>query len=720
MDSYLIADIFSNPLLALSFSGLLETLYNIAKVALGIGFVIFIHELGHFLAAKACGVKCEKFYVGFDPPMKYLPSALMKFQWGETEYGIGIIPLGGYVKMLGQDDNPGNAADEAERSKIVTTTPDGEEHVTYDPRSYVAKSVPQRMLIISAGVIMNLISAVFIAAIAYRAGVTIMPVEIGGSSPGDPAWVTGMLPGDKVVKILPAENNDPEDEKVDEYLRWRWEFTPKIFKSGLRESEPIKPLFMKVRDREGDVREITLRPTDRQKHITQNVAVGVHPLGSNRISSRRPLRDYLSVGKADPPLKAGDRIVAIDGEQLPIDHMNELGDVPATLIHKALVTRTGEPLRLTVEREPEEGELETFDTVLAPNPMKSLGLIMKPGPIVGLREGSPAAEAGFQLGDELVSIQGEPIGDPLTLPYRVPQGEMLDIVVRRDGKEQTIQVKQDLDMWNAHFDGLGARMALETIGLAYSVTRIVDEIVPDSPADKSSKIRVGDEVLVLQLTAEGDAHQEAIKRHHADYNKPQELDDEVFTWVFVNGTIQAAGPGVDFRLTVLRDGDKEEVQLSSYDVEGQFTPDRGLVFASMQRVHTAKDWSEAFQLGLRETGEKANEVWSVLTMLFTGQLPLGSLGGPVLIATVAGAEASEGIPRLLLFLTFLSVNLAILNFLPIPVLDGGHMVFLMAEGVLGRPVPERIQQSLTFVGFCGLMALMVFVFTNDIARLFGS
>ena len=96
------------------------------------------------------------------------------------------------------------------------------------------------------------------------------------------------------------------------------------------------------------------------------------------------------------------------------------------------------------------------------------------------------------------------------------------------------------------------------------------------------------------------------------------------------------------------------------------------------------------------------------------------LGGPVLIARVAGSEAGEGIPRLLLFLTFLSANLAILNFLPIPVLDGGHMVFLAAEGVLGRPVPERIQMTLTFVGFCGLMALMVFVFTNDIARLFGS
>src|SRR3954463_16252052 len=96
-------------------------------VALGLTFVIFVHELGHFLVAKACGVKCEKFYVGFDffefgiPFTKWkLPRALVKFQWGETEYGIGSLPLGGYVKMLGQDDDPRNAEQEAERIRAAS------------------------------------------------------------------------------------------------------------------------------------------------------------------------------------------------------------------------------------------------------------------------------------------------------------------------------------------------------------------------------------------------------------------------------------------------------------------------------------------------------------------------------------------------------------------------------------------------------------------------
>ena len=96
------------------------------KVAVGLGLVIFVHELGHFLVAKWCGVKCEKFYVGFDVPIKLgwggwgirLPAALWRRQWGETEYGVGIIPLGGYVKMLGQDDNPAKAPRSGGESQI--------------------------------------------------------------------------------------------------------------------------------------------------------------------------------------------------------------------------------------------------------------------------------------------------------------------------------------------------------------------------------------------------------------------------------------------------------------------------------------------------------------------------------------------------------------------------------------------------------------------------
>ena len=715
MDTYLIADLTMLPLLGeFSFSGLVETLYNITKVALGIGFVIFIHELGHFLAAKWCGVKCEKFYVGFDPPLKYLPSALFKFQWGETEYGIGIIPLGGYVKMLGQDDNPARAAEEAERSKIVTTAPDGEEHVAFDPRSYVAKSVPQRMLIISAGVIMNLISAVFLAAFAYRAGVLITPVEVAGSAPGDPAWVAGILPGDKIIQV---GNRDKENEN--EFLQWRWDFYQAVAKAGLRGE--VETLDFKIRNAQGEERWESVRPSDRQKELFKTVTVGVRALHSNELNKVIENHSYLAVGSADPPLAPNDRIVAINGEPLPQENANEEGLAPASAIEKALLDHVNEPLTLTIERRNKEANTtKRFDSVVPPSPWKSLGLVMEIGPIVGIRNNSPAVEAGFQVGDELVSVQGEPIGNPLTLPFRLPADDNLEFVVRRNGKEVTLSVTPDQEHWNDFYEGYGGRVPLETVGIAYIVTSTVKDVLPGSPAAESGKIQPGDKVTTFQLYAEDENHTEALKRFSEDYNEPRKLDEDVQTWPFISSLIQQAGPGVDFRVTVERKGAKEEVQLGSFDLPNVHYPDRGLMLSNMQRIHVAQSWGEAFKLGLRETGEKMTEVWGVLVMLFTGELPLNNLGGPVLIATVAGSEASVGIPRLLLFLTFLSANLAILNFLPIPVLDGGHMVFLMAEGVMGRPVSERIQQTLTFVGFCCLMALMVFVFANDLARLFGS
>jgi regulator of sigma E protease len=150
-------------------------------VAAGIGMVIFVHELGHFAVAKWCGVKCEKFYLGFDIG----GWKLFKFQWGETEYGVGILPLGGYVKMLGQEDNPQRMQEEFEKSKIRSedggTAAQGEsgEEFVLDPRSYLAKSVPQRMAIISAGVIMNVIFCWVVSSMAYGLGVEQIACVVG-------------------------------------------------------------------------------------------------------------------------------------------------------------------------------------------------------------------------------------------------------------------------------------------------------------------------------------------------------------------------------------------------------------------------------------------------------------------------------------------------------------------------------------------------------------
>src|SRR5215510_13897022 len=119
--------------------GILSMIAIILKVAIGLDAVIFVHELGHFLVAKACGVKCEKFMIGFD-----IGGYKLAWRHGETVYGIGILPLGGYVKMLGQDDDPAHIAEQMQKSQIDAnsanavpiTGPDGETYYV-DRRSYL-------------------------------------------------------------------------------------------------------------------------------------------------------------------------------------------------------------------------------------------------------------------------------------------------------------------------------------------------------------------------------------------------------------------------------------------------------------------------------------------------------------------------------------------------------------------------------------------------------
>ena len=136
---------------------------NIAKAVLGLGFVIFIHELGHFLVAKWCDVHVETFSIGFGPA---LPGC--SFKWGETTYKLALFPLGGYVKMVGE----GDAEEEAEDN----------------PRSFKNKTVGQRMPIISAGVIMNVLLAIVCFTAVFMNGKDREAGVIGSLDSGGQAW----------------------------------------------------------------------------------------------------------------------------------------------------------------------------------------------------------------------------------------------------------------------------------------------------------------------------------------------------------------------------------------------------------------------------------------------------------------------------------------------------------------------------------------------------
>ncbi len=307
----------------------------ILEVAVGLGMVIFVHELGHFAVAKLCGVKVEKFYLGFD----IYGLKLARFRRGETEYGIGILPLGGYVKMLGQDDNPAKAAEERRRSLVRAGSPSSEggpgavvlpgpvpaseEHETLDPRSYMAKSVPQRMAIISAGVVMNVIFAFLMAIVAYLMGVKEVACGVSAVEPGEAAWRADLHPGDQFVGI------DDWSKRQLRFRDLRYAVALANLETGVNfEIKRVgveKPFW------------ITIKPDMKQGRLLPTIGV--------RMPMTTTLQEQYAVMPDSPAAAAGefrpgDKIVAVGGQ--PVDSYADLDS--------QMARHPDEPLVFTVER----------------------------------------------------------------------------------------------------------------------------------------------------------------------------------------------------------------------------------------------------------------------------------------------------------------------------------------------------------------------------------
>lgn len=696
-------------------AGLLSpsNLISFMKGAFGLGIVIFVHELGHFLVAKACGVKCEKFYVGFDPPLKIagisLPRTLFKKQWGETEYGIGIVPLGGYVKMLGQDDNPANAAAEAERIRLS-----GEQ---LDPRSYPAKSVPQRMAIISAGVIFNLAFGILFATVAYRMGVSYTPTVIGGASVGDPAWLAGIKSGDRIVSLDPAK---PDDDR----LRFANDLKFKMF--SLDENEMVE---LRLKDTDGNIRNVVVQPNSGYQKMVGTPTIGIWMAKSPIV--------YAVIGGSiaeSAGLKPGDRIhaITVDGKRTQIDP-----EGPGHDLQSALAQSQMKPITLSVSRtDKETGEESTAEVTLGLEASERFGIELSMGPIVCIQEGSVAAEAGLEVGDILQTINDAPVGDPLTLPVRLLQytGQDIRLGVRRDGDLMQLSVRPSPPLKLSEVRRRNGPIGIDSLGVGYVMHPTVTGLVPDSPAAKAG-IQVGDVLTSVQMVMPEQTvpaekrwtyfqgiQDYLSRRRHGTMLEAYELDkallisEEHNNWPFIVATVQDSITKFEIDLNYERDGQPKSVRLQPAKSDTTVDTSRGFVLKGYEEIRLAETWGEAFALGRREVWEGMKQVVYVLRRMTSNYK---NLGGPLTIVAAATMEASEGWSRLLIFLTLLSANLAVLNFLPIPVLDGGHMLFLAYEGVVGKPVDERIQMSLTLVGFSLLMGLMIFVFGLDISRFLG-
>lgn len=682
------------------------------QVAIGLGFVIFVHELGHFLAAKTFGVRCDKFYIGFDVPLSIgpikLPRTLGKFQWGETEYGIGIIPLGGYVKMLGQDDDPRKAEEEAEKTRL------GEgDDAPLDPRSYPAKPVWQRMIIISAGVVMNLIFAVILAAVAYQNGVPYRPTVAGATYGGGPAWAAGIQPGDQIVRV-----GDMKQDAT--HLRYD-DFRMKVVINGFEKKGQDLPfvLMRSVSDRVDKM----VTPTAEYSPDRDIYLVGLLSQLTPRVSAPAFSPDsYLADREID--LQDGDVITAINGQTLPTD--DRFDAVLGSSLTSQIQAHWEETIQLSVERpgETEDAAPTQFEVEIPPVPVHTTGIGFAVGPIRAIQNEGLAAKSDLKVGDVIQELNGQPVTDALRLPTTVARlaGQEITLkVLRPSGNEDPGSADETLEITLenapvAAFDEIspnGGQLTLGGLGVSFEVEPVIKSLAPEL-AGATNPLQIGDELLQIQWFPKEDQKKQLLKEFTPAMFEPMVIGDTINVASFYD-ILQRMPVGGELKCVVRRDGKTlDPVTLKTKFAEDWYWHQRGIRLSPLMLVHTADNAVDAAGLGFWETSRRFSEVLNFLKLLVTGQIGSKGLGGPGRIAYAAASEANLGVSRLLLFLTLLSANLAILNFLPIPALDGGHMVFLTAEAIRGKPVSEALQVRLTMVGVLGLLSLMAFVIVKDI------
>jgi regulator of sigma E protease len=418
-----------------------------------------------------------------------------------------------------------------------------------------------------------------------------------------------------------------------------------------------------------------------------------------------------AASRAKPTLQKGDRIVTADG--VAVENYPQLNTY--------LAEHPDKPLQLTVEcTVPEEGRkaggAETSKLVgvsVLPQPMRTLGLVMTMGEIVAVQDGSPAAVAGIQTHDRVVKIDGKPVDDPMLLPDQLRRrgGETIVLTIDREGSPSPIDLSVMLRKadWYEQPQTENNPLSIPELGIAYRVLNRVERVIPGSPAEKAG-IQAGE---MIQKATILPPDLEPTEEKIAQSKITIAFDEKNTNWPFFFYTLQTVYPGSRVELGL---NNNRSAILEAQDDPNWFNPNRGFIFEPEAYLKKAQSFGQAIYLGGEETWESLTLIVRVLRKLGS-QISVKELSGPITIARVAANAAQQGIAKLLLFLTLLSANLAVLNILPIPILDGGHLLFLAYEGIRGKPADERVQIGLSVVGLFFLVGLMVFVTGMDIIRL---
>jgi len=699
---------------------------NVLLILFGFGLLIFVHELGHFLAARWAGIRVDAFAIGMGPQVlawrrgigvrfgstdpavrtrtgrstiELSDADLASNGIGETGYSLRLLPLGGFVKMLGQDDLDPNATSES-------------------VRSYNRCGIGRRMVVVSAGVVANIVLAVVLFLVAFLAGVRFEAAMVGEVMPGSPAALAiaegteagpgsspvaaGLRAGDVVRAIDGARVDTFADIQIAAAM-----------------ARPDQTLRFEV-ERDGERLLFPIAP--RLDETSGLLSVGIVPAAGTTLAADEEIRPMVDrvlaeTGLLEAGVTPGMRVVEIDG--VPAKTFDQVQSAVAASDGRAIPTRwTGGggiaaeamlPVEPTYERlvYPERMPAGAGDYefgLLGLVPLVRIEQVLESSPNVGMLEaGDVVLRIGGLDGPRMAEFRREVTARP---------GESVSLLVQRDGAP--LQVEAQVDRRGRL--GVGVGYARELPLVARPFERLgrptEDGLEPiASPAASLDLLPRTRLAAVDGRPVEDWASFRALLRAATAEASRNGGDAEVEL---------ATVPPTPDAPTLTTTWSLSAAEIADLHALGWTTPLPAVFFDPVFTVLSAEGSpARAVSMGFEQTVKMVTLTYLTIDRLFRGTVGVEQLHGPVGIVHLGTRVADRGVMYLVFFLAMISVNLAVLNFLPLPIVDGGLFLFLLYEKFRGRPPSPAFQSGATLVGLVLIGSLFVVTFYNDLMRLFG-
>jgi len=690
-------------------------------VLLGFGFLIFIHELGHFLAAKWAGIRADGFAIGMGPcavsyrkgvgfcigsadakvvrmhgkrPIEMSDAERERRGLGETEYSLRMLPIGGYVRMLGQEDGDPSATSD-------------------DARSFTRAPHFRRGVVILAGIAANLALAIVLFLVAFLAGVRFPAPLVGFVAPDGRAAVAepvpapgssapvGLKAGDKIVSI----DGEPVATFVDVRVAAAMAKPDATLRVVVeRGDEQVAYLVKPARDERIGLLSIGIDPA-RSATITDvrsSRADIDRLLGSIRTLDGRSL--------AEAGLLAGSRIVSVNGVASTTfasieDAVKAAGEAPVDI---AWIGADGAQGSARIETVPQ------YETMLSPTPSgepradAGVAGITALARVLTVAEGSPNA-ATLREGDVFlrVNLEDGPSGSAVRAAFRAAPSSRIPVVVLRDGKETALDIRTDSEG--------RAGVYLESAFDLPIVARTIDTVLTkEGTRDSAAKaLALMPRSRLLSVDGAPIASVRDLRIALGAKARAHTGDAPLSVRIGYRDPAEAAAPA-EAVMTL------SAAELASLRSLGHDFPIPETVFdPEFTVLEAGGNPLTAIAMGFRQTVVMVEQVFLTIDRLGRGSVGVEQLQGPVGILHTGTQVADEGFMYILFFLALISVNLAVVNALPIPIADGGLFMFLIYERIAGKPPSIGFQNAAATAGIVLVAGLFLLTFYNDLARIFG-